>query len=93
MDVVQAINERFAVRAYKPDPVPLDLMKKILQQALRAPSWANTQPWEFAVATGQTAQGDRGRLCGEGNTATTTGYRPPLRIPRAIYDPHPHPRR
>lgn len=53
MDVVQAINERFAVRAYKPDPVPLDLMKKILQQALRAPSWANTQPWEFAVATGQ----------------------------------------
>jgi nitroreductase len=53
MDVVQTINERFAVRAYKPDPVPLDLMKKILQQALRAPSWANTQPWEFAVATGK----------------------------------------
>ena len=53
MDVVQAINERFAVRAYKPDPVPLDLMKKILQQALRAPSWANTQPWEFAIATGK----------------------------------------
>lgn len=53
MDVVQAINERFAVRAYKPDPVPLDLMKKILQQSLRAPSWANTQPWEFAVAAGK----------------------------------------
>jgi nitroreductase len=53
MDVVQAINERFAVRAYKPDPVPLDLMKKILQQSLRAPSWANTQPWEFAIATGK----------------------------------------
>jgi nitroreductase len=53
MDVVQAINERFAVRAYKSDPVPLDLLKKIIQQALRAPSWANTQPWEFAVATGE----------------------------------------
>ena len=53
MDVIQAINERFAVRVYKSDPVPLDLLKKIIQQALRAPSWANTQPWEFAVATGE----------------------------------------
>ena len=53
MDVVQTINERFAVRAYKADPVPLDLLKKIIQQALKAPSWANTQPWEFAIATGK----------------------------------------
>jgi nitroreductase len=53
MDVVQAINERFAVRAFKSDPVPLDLLRKIIGQALRAPSWANTQPWEFAVATGK----------------------------------------
>ena len=53
MDLIQAINERFAVRAYKSDPVPLDLIKKIVQQALKAPSWANTQPWEFAVATGK----------------------------------------
>jgi nitroreductase len=53
MDVVQAINERYSVRAFKPDPVPLDLLKKIIEQAQRAPSWANTQPWEFAVATGK----------------------------------------
>jgi nitroreductase len=53
MDLIQAINERFAVRAYKSDPVTLALMKKIVQQALKAPSWANTQPWEFAVATGK----------------------------------------
>jgi nitroreductase len=53
MDVIQAINERFSVRAFKADPVPLDLLKKIIEQALRAPSWANTQPWEFAVATGK----------------------------------------
>jgi nitroreductase len=53
MDVIQAIKERKSVRAFKPDPVPLDLLKKIIEQALRAPSWANTQPWEFAVVTGQ----------------------------------------
>lgn len=53
MEVIQAINKRFSVRAFKADPVPLDLLRKIIEQALRAPSWANTQPWEFAVATGK----------------------------------------
>lgn len=53
MDVIQAIKERKSIRAFKPDPVPLDLLRKILEQAQRAPSWANTQPWEFAVVTGK----------------------------------------
>jgi len=53
MDVVEAIKERKSIRAFKSDPVPLDIIKKIMEQALRAPSWANTQPWEFAVATGK----------------------------------------
>jgi nitroreductase len=53
MDVVQAIKERKSIRAFKPDPVPLDLLKNILEQAMRAPSWANTQPWELAVVTGK----------------------------------------
>ena len=53
MDVVDAIKERKSIRAFKPDTVPLDLLKKIIEQALRAPSWANTQPWEFAVASGE----------------------------------------
>jgi nitroreductase len=53
LDVVDAIKERKSIRAFKPDPVPLDLIRKILELAQRAPSWANTQPWEFAVATGK----------------------------------------
>jgi nitroreductase len=53
MDVVQAIKERKSIRAFKQDQVPLDLLKDILEQAMRAPSWANTQPWEFAVVTGE----------------------------------------
>jgi nitroreductase len=52
MDIVKTIKERKSIRAFKPDPVPLDVIKKIMDQALRAPSWANTQPWEFAVAAG-----------------------------------------
>jgi nitroreductase len=53
MDVIDAIKERKSIRAFKSDPVPLDLLKKIMEQALRAPSWANTQPWEFAIAAGK----------------------------------------
>ena len=53
MDISEAVDQRKSIRAFKPDPVPLDLLNGILEQALRAPSWANTQPWEFAVATGK----------------------------------------
>jgi nitroreductase len=53
MDVIEAIKQRKSIRAFKPDQVPLDLLKNILEDAMRAPSWANTQPWEFAVATGE----------------------------------------
>jgi nitroreductase len=53
MDVTEAIKERKSVRAFKPDPVSRDVLGQIVEQALRAPSWANTQPWEFAIVTGK----------------------------------------
>jgi nitroreductase len=53
MDISEAVDQRKSIRAFKPDPVSLDTLKKILEEAIRAPSWANTQPWEFAVATGK----------------------------------------
>lgn len=56
MEVTEAIKQRHSIRAFKPDPVPRDILEKIMEQALRAPSWANTQPWEFAVATGQSLE-------------------------------------
>jgi len=33
-----------------------DRLDQIFQDALRAPSWANTQPWEIYVATGDTLE-------------------------------------
>jgi nitroreductase len=53
MDVVEAIRKRKSVRAFKPDPVSLGMLKQIIEQAQRAPSWGNTQPWEFAIASGK----------------------------------------
>jgi nitroreductase len=52
MDIVEVINKRQSIRAFKHDPIPEDIIRQILENALRAPSWCNTQPWEFAVVTG-----------------------------------------
>jgi nitroreductase len=52
MDTAAAVKKRKSTRAFKPDPVPQKTLREIMELALWAPSWANTQPWEFAVAAG-----------------------------------------
>ncbi|MBE0481286.1 MAG: nitroreductase [Dehalococcoidia bacterium] len=54
MNLAEAINSRRSIRAFKSDPVPRHILEELLEVALRAPSWGNTQPWEFAVVTGPT---------------------------------------
>jgi nitroreductase len=53
MDVIDALNSRFTVRAFKPDPIDRGTLEKIMEAALRSPSWANTQPWEIYLAGGE----------------------------------------
>ena len=53
MDIVEAINQRKSIRAFKSDPVPKEILREIMELALRAPSYDNSQPWEFAVVTGK----------------------------------------
>lgn len=38
-----------AMRRLKSDPVPLDLLRKVLDAGIKAPSGMNTQPWAFLV--------------------------------------------
>lgn len=52
MDIATAIKKRKSTRAFKPDPVPQSVLSEIVALALRAPSWANTQPWELAIVAG-----------------------------------------
>jgi nitroreductase len=53
MDIVEAIHQRKSIRAFKSDPVPKEILKEIMELALRAPSYDNTQPWELAIVTGK----------------------------------------
>ena len=51
MDLFEAIHRRRAVRKYRPDLVPKEEIKKILDAANWAPSAMNLQQWEFVVVT------------------------------------------
>jgi len=51
MDVFTAIRERRSCRVFLPDPVGDEVIEKILEAAVWAPSPANNQPWEFVVIT------------------------------------------
>jgi|TARA_B100001750_G_scaffold201814_1_gene176769 nitroreductase len=51
MDLFEAIRSQRAIRRYTDDPVPMDLIHRILEFAVRAPSGGNQQPWSFIVIT------------------------------------------
>jgi len=51
MEIFEAIYTLRAMRRLKPDPVPEELVWKVLEAATRAPSGGNLQPWGFVVVT------------------------------------------
>jgi len=52
MNLKLAIKERKSVRAFTNEAVANNILKSVLELALCAPSWGNTQPWEVYVVTG-----------------------------------------
>ena len=52
MQVRDALERRMTVRAFRPDPVPRQIVLDILADAARTPSWADSQPWEVWAAGG-----------------------------------------
>jgi nicotinate-nucleotide--dimethylbenzimidazole phosphoribosyltransferase len=45
----RAIGARRDVRRYRPDPVPADVLTRVLGAAHQAPSVGHSQPWRFVV--------------------------------------------
>jgi len=62
MDIMETIDTRKSVRAFKADPVPKATLEAIMKAALRAPSWGNSQPWEFAVLGGDVMEKVKGAM-------------------------------
>jgi 5,6-dimethylbenzimidazole synthase len=53
MDVYEAIHSRRDVRRFRPDPVPGDVLVRILEAAHHAGSVGFMQPWNFLVVRSQ----------------------------------------
>lgn len=53
MNIIEALNSRHSVRAFRPEPVAKETLLKIATAANRSPSWANSQPWEVIIAAGE----------------------------------------
>ncbi|HEX9901745.1 MAG TPA: nitroreductase family protein [Acidobacteriota bacterium] len=49
MSVLEAIRKRKSIRKYKPDPVPDEVLGRVLEAARLAPSGKNLQPWKFII--------------------------------------------
>lgn len=48
-DLFEAISQRRSVRHFKPDPVPDDTVRRIVECGLKAPSAGNIQPWQLLI--------------------------------------------
>ena len=53
MEVTQAIRSRRSVGRVKPDPVPKEIVEKVLESAVHAPNHKITEPWRFHVFSGK----------------------------------------
>ena len=66
MDLMEAIKGRRSIRKYKPDPVPEEVLQKVMEAVRWSPSWANTQCWEVILVRDPNIKAELA------NTLTTT---------------------
>lgn len=66
MDVFDCIVSRPAIRNFRPDPIPVDVVRKILQAGRQAHSQRNRQPWRFVVVQSRETLGQIGALASTG---------------------------
>jgi len=72
-DILDVLVSRKSIRRYKSDPVPEELIDKILEAARWAPTGENYQPWRFIVIRDPETKNKIGDLAklGSGSRMTT----------------------
>ena len=53
MEYHEVINGRRSTRGFLDKPVTVEVLKEVIELAVRAPSSMNTQPWHFHIVTGE----------------------------------------
>jgi nitroreductase len=52
MELLEAIYQRQSIGKVKPDPLPREIIEKLLTAAVQAPNHHRVRPWRFVVLTG-----------------------------------------
>lgn len=73
MDAIECINSRYSCRDYHPQPVPRELLRKLVDAGRRAPSGRKEEPVEFVVATGRTDREFLARIASAGKFIAQAG--------------------
>ena len=77
MDINEAVKNRRSIRRFLSERVPEELIRELISDALWAPSWGNTQQYEFVVATGDALE----RFKKENREALMSGEKPEPDVP------------
>ncbi len=72
MDLIEAMKGRRSIRKYKPDPVPEEALRMVMEAVRWAPSWANTQCWEVIVVKDPRVKSDLAACLSKGNPASSS---------------------
>lgn len=92
MDVLEAIYTRYSQGKVKSDPVPRELVERLLDAAVQAPNHYKVRPWRFVVLTGE-GRNKLGEVMAASQQARNPDYPPeafdkcrsiPLRAPVLI---------
>ncbi len=73
-DILDVISGRKSIRRYKPDPVPDEMIDRILESARWAPTGENYQPWRFIVVRDQETRNRIGDLAKVGSGSRMTAW-------------------
>ena len=73
-DIIDVITSRKSIRRYKSDPIPDDMLDKVLEAARWAPTGENYQPWCFIVVRDQEIKNKIGDLARIGSGSRMTAW-------------------
>jgi len=85
MEFESVIRSRRSIRQFKPDVVPQEVIREVLDEARWSPSWANTQAWSVYVVTGGALQRLKDTSTAPDGREASAG--PDFRMPRE-WPPH-----
>ena len=74
MDILEVLTSRKSIRRYKPDPIPDEMLDKILEAARWAPTGENYQPWRLIVIRDPETKRKIGALAKQGSGSRMTAW-------------------